>query len=121
MSAVGQNTSTGEQRDLHGRPSVALAGLLVLEIVIGYEWLISGLTKIIRGDFPSGLAEADRLAEMVRDGDGDEDSGEEPEPLRRLRSEDCSWRPSGIRIWMVQGRHPGQENRSRERIQSGLD
>ncbi len=63
MSGLRQNRSTEDQQDLHRRPSVALAGLLILEIVIGYEWLISGLTKIIRGDFPSGLA--DELADKV--------------------------------------------------------
>jgi thiosulfate dehydrogenase [quinone] large subunit len=33
-----------------------LIGLLVVQILIGYEWLISGLTKIIDGGFPQGLA-----------------------------------------------------------------
>lgn len=33
-----------------------LTGLLVVQVVIGYEWLMSGLTKVARGDFPSGLA-----------------------------------------------------------------
>ena len=34
-------------------PSV---GLLIVQIIVGWEWLISGLTKIFRGGFPSGLA-----------------------------------------------------------------
>jgi len=31
-------------------------GLLVVQILIGYEWLVSGLTKLVRGGFPAGLA-----------------------------------------------------------------
>ena len=33
-----------------------LAGLLVIQALIGYEWFMSGLTKIVDGGFPSGLA-----------------------------------------------------------------
>ena len=33
-----------------------LIGLLVIQAAIGYEWAMSGLTKIVRGGFPSGLA-----------------------------------------------------------------
>ena len=33
-----------------------LIGLLFVQIAIGYEWLISGLTKLIDGGFPQGLA-----------------------------------------------------------------
>lgn len=32
-----------------------LLGLLAVQIIIGYEWLMSGLTKVVRGGFPSGL------------------------------------------------------------------
>lgn len=39
------------------------AALLLVQLAIGYEWLVSGLTKLVHGDFPSGLgrwlAEAD--------------------------------------------------------------
>ena len=35
---------------------IPLIGLLVIQAAIGYEWAMSGLTKIVRGDFPSGLA-----------------------------------------------------------------
>ena len=42
-------------RDGSGR--LALLGLLLIQIIIGYEWFVSGLTKIVRGGFPSGLAE----------------------------------------------------------------
>ena len=38
------------------RPAVSMVGLLVVEMIIGYEWLMSGLVKLVRGDFPSGLA-----------------------------------------------------------------
>jgi len=38
------------------RSSVAVVALLLVQVCIGYEWLVSGLTKIVRGDFPAGLA-----------------------------------------------------------------
>lgn len=31
-------------------------GFLLLQVVIGYEWFASGLTKLVHGDFPGGLA-----------------------------------------------------------------
>jgi thiosulfate dehydrogenase [quinone] large subunit len=34
-----------------------LLGLLAIQLFIGYEWLMSGITKILRGGFPEGLAE----------------------------------------------------------------
>ena len=34
-----------------------LAGYLAVQIIIGYEWFISGLVKVWRGGFPAGLAE----------------------------------------------------------------
>ncbi len=36
---------------------IPLLGLLAIQIIIGYEWFMSGLTKIVRGGFPSGLAD----------------------------------------------------------------
>jgi thiosulfate dehydrogenase [quinone] large subunit len=30
--------------------------ILLVQVFVGYEWLNSGLTKIVRGGFPSGLA-----------------------------------------------------------------
>ncbi len=36
--------------------TAALVTLLAIQIVIGYEWLASGITKIASGDFVSGLA-----------------------------------------------------------------
>ncbi len=35
---------------------LSLVGLLLVQLLLGYEWLMSGLTKIVRGGFPSGLA-----------------------------------------------------------------
>ena len=35
---------------------LALVGFIVVGAFIGYEWFMSGLTKIVRGGFPSGLA-----------------------------------------------------------------
>jgi hypothetical protein len=34
----------------------AAVGFLLVQIVVGYEWLSSGLTKLVRGDFQGGLA-----------------------------------------------------------------
>jgi hypothetical protein len=45
------------------RSSVGVA-LLLVQIVVGYEWLVSGLTKIAHGDFPAGLHDA--LGDFVR-------------------------------------------------------
>ena len=35
---------------------VGLVGLLAIQIIIGYEWLVSGITKLWRGGFATGLA-----------------------------------------------------------------
>lgn len=40
---------------MNGR--IPLLGLLAIQILIGYEWFMSGLTKVVRGGFPSGLAD----------------------------------------------------------------
>ena len=53
---------TARPDTLRGKPSLSMIGLLVVELVIGYEWLISGLDKFVRGDFPAGLA--DELLKM---------------------------------------------------------
>jgi len=42
---------------LSGKPSLAMVGFLLVEMIIGYEWLVSGVAKFVRGGFPSGLAE----------------------------------------------------------------
>ena len=44
-----------------GAARLPLVGLLLIQLFLGYEWLMSGLTKIVRGGFASGLA--DELAE----------------------------------------------------------
>ena len=48
------------------RPLVV--GFLALQFFIGYEWLISGLSKVAAGDFASGLAAT--LADMTTDQSG---------------------------------------------------
>ena len=40
----------------YDRSSAAVAALLLIQVCIGYEWFVSGLSKLIHGDFPSGLA-----------------------------------------------------------------
>lgn len=42
---------------LRGKPGLALVGLLLVEMIVGYEWLASGVTKFVRGGFPAGLAD----------------------------------------------------------------
>ena len=44
-------SSTSERRS-----SAAIVALLLVQVCVGYEWFVSGLTKLIRGDFPQGLA-----------------------------------------------------------------
>jgi len=56
------STTTDPSPHLADRAArLGLAGLLVVGAFVGYEWLMSGLTKIIRGGFASGLA--DELSE----------------------------------------------------------
>jgi uncharacterized membrane protein YphA (DoxX/SURF4 family) len=38
------------------RSSAAVAALLLVQVCVGYEWLVSGFTKLVHGDFPNGLA-----------------------------------------------------------------
>jgi len=38
------------------RFSAFATGFLLMQILIGYEWFASGLTKLVHGDFPAGLA-----------------------------------------------------------------
>lgn len=54
--AVADLKSTRIVHELRDPPGVGMIGLLAVEIIIGYEWLISGLAKLVRGGFPSGLA-----------------------------------------------------------------
>ncbi len=48
---------TPEARSLRGKPGLGMVGLLLAEIILGYEWFLSGLVKVVRGDFASGLPE----------------------------------------------------------------
>lgn len=51
-------TRTGNRPDaVRDRRGAGTAGLLVVAMVVGYEWFVSGLTKFVRGGFPAGLAE----------------------------------------------------------------
>ena len=34
----------------------AIVALLLVQLCLGYEWFVSGLTKIVHGDFPGGLS-----------------------------------------------------------------
>jgi hypothetical protein len=35
---------------------VGLVGILIVQLAVGYEWFLSGLTKMVRSGFPAGLA-----------------------------------------------------------------
>ena len=48
---------TADRDTLRAKPGVPMMGLLLVQMIIGYEWFISGLVKIVHGDFPTGLAE----------------------------------------------------------------
>jgi hypothetical protein len=50
------------------RRDAGTAALLLVQVVIGYEWLVSALTKLIRGDFPTGLA--GQLGDMAKGAPG---------------------------------------------------
>lgn len=47
----------GPQSEHPASSRLPLVGLLLVQLVVGYEWLASGLSKLIRGDFPGGLAD----------------------------------------------------------------
>ena len=42
---------------LRGKPNLTTIGFLLVMLIIGYEWFMSGLVKVVRGDFPAGLAD----------------------------------------------------------------
>ena len=59
-------TETLARRDeMRGKPGLGMIGLLVMYLIVGYEWFMSGLVKFVRGDFPSGLA-----AELLKKSEG---------------------------------------------------
>ncbi len=53
-STSGMKASSDE---LRGKPSLAMIGLLLVTMIIGYEWFVSGIAKVVRGGFPAGLAD----------------------------------------------------------------
>lgn len=44
------------QRPSAGEGRIALLALLMVQVVVGYEWLMSGLAKAVHSGFVSGLA-----------------------------------------------------------------
>ena len=56
------------QENLRRRPSLGLVGLLIVQMIIGYEWVISGIAKFASGNFPSGLA--DQLTDAAKSAAG---------------------------------------------------
>lgn len=51
-----------------GSARPVLLGLLAIQIFLGYEWLMSGLSKVLAGDFASGLAGT--LSDQTKDMSG---------------------------------------------------
>ena len=45
-----------------------VAGVLTIQLVVGYEWFVSGLTKLYRGGFATGLADEVREKSVGVDG-----------------------------------------------------
>lgn len=60
VTAAKHSARTDERDALRLAPGLPMIGLLAVEMVIGYEWFISGLVKFVRGGFPAGLAESFR-------------------------------------------------------------
>lgn len=54
---MSSQTGTGSVEGGGRTARLPLVGLLLIQIVVGYEWLMSGLTKVYRGGFADGLAE----------------------------------------------------------------
>ena len=49
-------TPTQTRSTTDGLGRLPLISILLVQILVGYEWLDSGLTKVVDGGFPSGLA-----------------------------------------------------------------
>ena len=49
-------TPTETRTAADGLGRLPLICVLLIQILVGYEWLNSGLTKVVRGGFPGGLA-----------------------------------------------------------------
>ena len=85
---------TARPDTLRGKPTLSMIGFLVVEMVIGYEWFISGLVKFVRGDFPAGLAD-----ELLKKSAGTAewyDSLILFRNLRRVRADGASSTPSPL-------------------------
>lgn len=52
-----QHISDTREHRVDQAARLSLIGFIVVGAFIGYEWFMSGLTKIVRGGFPSGLAD----------------------------------------------------------------
>ena len=50
-------TQAHQEHHSIGEGRIALIGLLIVQAFIGYEWFMSGLVKVVRGGFPSGLGD----------------------------------------------------------------
>lgn len=66
MAVNKENKTKAEPDILRGKPSLSMIGLLIVQMIIGYEWLLSGIAKFAQGDFVSGLA--DNLTEAASAG-----------------------------------------------------
>ena len=49
-------TTQTRSKTTGGLGRLPLVGILLIQIFVGYEWFDSGLTKVVRGGFPGGLA-----------------------------------------------------------------
>lgn len=57
MEAATVTRKTTSEGHLATEGRLAFLGLMAIQFFLGYEWLMSGLTKLVRGGFPSGLAD----------------------------------------------------------------
>lgn len=49
-----------------GSATAPVVALLLVQLALGYEWLVSGMTKVAKGDFSAGLAT--QLRDLPADG-----------------------------------------------------
>jgi uncharacterized membrane protein YphA (DoxX/SURF4 family) len=54
--AVLESDKSLNPSNLRGKPGLSMVGLLLVQMIVGYEWLVSGVAKFERGGFPAGLA-----------------------------------------------------------------
>lgn len=62
---MGERPARSTLAHMNRTANVALG---LVQLLLGYEWLTSGLTKLVRGDFPGGLA--DELRDRAHSGYG---------------------------------------------------